>query len=32
MPDNEPPQSSIILDQTGDGETRIECRFEDETI
>jgi hypothetical protein len=32
MPDNEPPQSSIILYQTDDGRTRIQCRFEDETI
>ena len=30
---NEPlPQSEIILYQTEDGRTRIECRFEDETI
>ena len=26
------PQSSMILYQTEDGRTRIECRFEDETI
>ncbi len=32
MPDNEPPQSSIILYQTEDGPTRIQCRFENETI
>jgi hypothetical protein len=32
MPDNEPPQSSIILYQTEDGRTRIECRFEEETV
>ena len=32
MPDNEPTQSSIILYQTEDGRTRIECRFENETI
>ena len=32
MPDNQPPQSSIILYQTEDGRTRIQCRFEDETI
>lgn len=32
MPDNESPQSSIILYQTEDGRTRIQCRFEDETI
>jgi len=32
MPDNEPPKSSIVLYQTEDGRTRIQCRFEDETI
>ena len=32
MPDNEAPQSSIILYQTEDGRTRIQCRFENETI
>ena len=32
MPDNEAPQSSIILYQTEDGQTRIQCRFENETI
>lgn len=32
MPANQPPQSSIILYQTEDGRTRIQCRFEDETI
>ncbi len=32
MPDNEPPRSSIVLYQTEDGRTRIQCRFEDETI
>src|SRR5258707_15446037 len=32
MPDNEPPQSSMILYQTEDGRTRIQCRFENETI
>jgi hypothetical protein len=32
MPDDEPPQSSIILYQTEDGRTRIQCRFENETI
>jgi hypothetical protein len=31
MPDNE-PQSSVILYQTEDGRTRIQCRFENETI
>jgi hypothetical protein len=32
MPDNTPPQSSLILYQTEDGRTRIECRFENETL
>ncbi len=34
MPDDAPPppQSSIILYQTEDGRTRIQCRFEQETI
>jgi len=32
MPDNETPRSGIILYQTEDGRTRIECRFENETI
>jgi hypothetical protein len=32
MPDNVSPQSSIILYQTEDGRTRIQCRFENETI
>ena len=32
MPDDETPQSSLILYQTEDGRTRIQCRFEDETI
>jgi len=32
VPDSRPPQSSIILYQTEDGRTRIECRFEGETI
>ena len=32
MPENESPQSSIILYQTEDGRTRIQCRFENETI
>src|SRR4051812_15539385 len=31
MPD-EAPRSEIILYQTEDGRTRIECRFEDETL
>ena len=28
----DPPRSEMILYQTADGRTRIECRFEDETI
>lgn len=32
MSEATPPQSSIILYQTEDGRTRIECRFENETI
>jgi hypothetical protein len=32
MKEAEPPQSGIILYQTEDGRTRIECRFEDETV
>ncbi len=32
MPDDAMPQSSIILYQTEDGRTRIQCRFENETI
>ena len=32
MPASEQPQSSIILYQTEDGRTRIQCRFENETI
>jgi hypothetical protein len=32
VPDNESPQSSLILYQTEDGRTRIQCRFENETI
>jgi hypothetical protein len=32
MPDNAPPHSSLVLYQTEDGRTRIQCRFEDETI
>ena len=32
MPNNEPPQSSLLLYQTEDGPTRIQCRFENETI
>ena len=32
MPDDEAPQSSIIIYQTEDGRTRIQCRFENKTI
>ncbi len=32
MPDDAPPQSSIILYQTEDGRTRIQCRFDAETL
>ena len=32
MSEDRPPQSSIILYQTEDGRTHIQCRFEDETI
>lgn len=32
MPNQEQPQSSLIIYQTEDGRTRIQCRFEDETI
>ena len=32
MPENEPPQSSIVLYQTEDGRTRIQCRFDLETL
>ena len=32
MPDEQSPQSSIILYQTEDGRTRKQCRFENETI
>ncbi len=32
MPDEALPQSSIILYQTEDGRTRIQCRFENETL
>lgn len=32
MPENDLPQSSIVLYQTEDGQTRIQCRFENETI
>ncbi|MBF8301392.1 MAG: virulence RhuM family protein [Acidobacteria bacterium] len=32
MPSNQPPPSSIILYQTEDGRTRIQCRFDAETL
>jgi len=32
MPDNAQPQSSIVLYQTEDGRTRIQCRFENDMI
>ncbi len=32
MPENEQPQSSIVLYQTEDGQTRVQCRFEAETV
>ena len=32
MTDPEAPKSELILYQTEDGRTRIECRFEDETV
>ena len=32
MDDNKPPKSNIILYQTEDGRTRIQCRFENETV
>ncbi|MFN0007130.1 MAG: virulence RhuM family protein [Planctomycetota bacterium] len=32
MSDPTPPQSSIVLYQTEDGRTRVECRFEHETL
>ncbi|MBI5672309.1 MAG: virulence RhuM family protein [Nitrospirae bacterium] len=32
MSKERPPQTSILLYQTEDGRTRIQCRFEDETI
>ncbi|MBN2209991.1 MAG: virulence RhuM family protein [Sedimentisphaerales bacterium] len=32
MSENGPPQSEIILYQTEDGRTRIECRFENQTV
>ena len=32
MPKNDLPQSSIVLYQTEDGRTRVQCRFEDESV
>lgn len=32
MTEREPPKSELILYQTEDGRTRIECRFEDDTV
>ena len=32
MPEPDPPQTSIILYQTEDGRTRVQCRFEDGTL
>ena len=32
MPSTDPPHSSIVLYQTEDGHTRIQCRFDDRTI
>jgi hypothetical protein len=32
MPDESQPKSEIILYQTEDGRTRIQCRFENETL
>ena len=32
MSDEQPPQSEIILYQTEDGQTRVQCRFENETL
>ncbi len=32
MPENQPPQSSLLLYQTEDGQTRIQCRFENESL
>jgi hypothetical protein len=32
MKESPAPQSSLILYQTEDGATRIECRFEEETL
>lgn len=32
MPDDTPPPSEIVLYQTEDGRTRIQCRLEHETL
>jgi len=32
MPDATPPQSSLILYQTADGQTRVECRLDQQTL
>ena len=32
MTESTPPQSSLILYQTEDGRTRVQCRFEGETL
>jgi len=32
MPDQDPPHSSVVLYQTADDRTRIECHFGAETI
>lgn len=32
MSDELSPQSKFILYQTEDGRTRVQCRFEDETV
>ncbi len=32
MPDNTPSESSIILYQTEDGKTRVQCRFAEQTL
>ena len=32
MPEKAPSQSALILHQTEDGRTRIQCRFEQESV
>jgi len=32
MPDATPPQSSLLLYQTADGQTRVECRLDQQTL